>query len=155
MTPASPLRRLWLKAALPTVTISVAAAAGLLTPRIVWARAGDRPLDLLRKLRGAQAALSEHVHVGAPDIAEDGASVFLEIRTDLPDVDGLVLFAENNPQQLIAAFWLAPEVLPDLKTRIKLAVTSRVWVVARSQGQFYKNQKLVKVTVGGCGVGQN
>lgn len=155
MIPAQAPRRLWLKATLSTLTLSVAATAGLLKPRTAWARPGELAQGLLRKLHGVQATPSERVRISAPDIAEDGASVFLEINADLPEVDGLMVFAENNPQQLVAAFWLAPEVLPELRTRIKLAVTSRVWVVARSQGRFFKNHKQVKVTVGGCGVGQN
>jgi sulfur-oxidizing protein SoxY len=37
-------------------------------------------------------------------------------------------------------------------TRIRLATTQNIIVVAKtSGGQFYTDQKLVKVTIGGCG----
>jgi len=156
-------RRLLLRGALPGATVWVAVAAGLLRPAAVWAApasapraAGANASGLLHDLLGKQAALTGNLHLHVPDIAEDGANVFLEVSTTLPDVDGFVFFAERNPQQLVAAFWLDPAVvLPAIMTRIKLAQTSNVWVVARSRGQYFKAFKRVTVTVGGCGVGQN
>jgi sulfur-oxidizing protein SoxY len=62
---------------------------------------------------------------------------------------------DRNPQPLIAAFQIAPEVLPTLQMRIKVAQTANVWVVARSAGRFFRAAKTVKVTAGGCGVGLN
>ena len=62
---------------------------------------------------------------------------------------------ESNPQPLVAAFWIGPDLVPEIKTRIKVAQTSNIWVVVRSGGQFFKASKLVKVTKGGCGIGLN
>jgi sulfur-oxidizing protein SoxY len=40
----------------------------------------------------------------------------------------------------------------DASTRIRLAATQKIVVVAKtSKGAFYTGQKLVKVTIGGCG----
>jgi sulfur-oxidizing protein SoxY len=111
--------------------------------------------DLLRDFRGKQATPSSDIHISAPYIAEDGASVFLEVFTTLPQVDGFVVFADRNPEQLVAAFWLGPNTLPEIKTRIKMAQSSNIWVMARSQGQYFSAHRAVKVTVGGCGLGQN
>lgn len=160
----NPARRLLLRGALPGATLSIALAAGLLRPATVLAGPANQSIrpqmglaanELLQALRTAQPAQSTEIRIIAPDIAEDGASVFLECSTTLPEVDGFVIFAERNPQPLVASFWIAPDVLPELKTRIKLSRTSNVWVVVRSRGQFYKASKMVKVTVGGCGVGLN
>lgn len=160
----NPARRLLLRGALPGATLSIALAAGLLRPGSALASTGyrnNRPqggreaTELLQALRTAQPALSTEIKLIAPDIAEDGANVFLECSTTLPEVDGFVVFVDRNPQPLAAAFWVAPEVVPELKTRIKLSQTSNVWVVVRSRGQFFKAYKMVKVTVGGCGVGLN
>ena len=160
----NPARRLLLRGALPGATLSIALAAGLMRPGSAWAatvgqaarqQMGREAMGLLQALRNAQPTQSSDIKVMAPDIAEDGANVFLECSTTLPEVDGFVVFAERNPQQLVAAFWITPEVVPELKTRIKLSQTSNVWVVVRSGGQFFKANKLVKVTVGGCGVGLN
>lgn len=157
-------RRNLLRATLPATTLAVALAAGLLRPRSTWAAtapAVSRPqpagaaAELLSALRGAQPAPSRAIRILAPDIAEDGANVFLAITVFLPEVDGLAVFVERNPQPLSAAFWIAPEVQPELQLRVKMALSGNVWVVARSQGRFYKASKAVTVTVGGCGVGQN
>lgn len=155
-------RRHLLRAALPATTLSVALAAGLLRPGATWAwnpprasTSGRESGELLRALRGAQAVPTHAIRILAPDIAEDGASVFLAITAFLPGVDGLAVFVDRNPQPLSAVFWFAPEVLPDLQLRVKMALSGNVWVVARSQGQFHKASKAVTVTVGGCGVGQN
>jgi sulfur-oxidizing protein SoxY len=40
----------------------------------------------------------------------------------------------------------------EASTRIRLATTQNIIVVAKtSKGKFFTNQKLVKVTIGGCG----
>jgi len=160
----NPARRLLLRGALPGATLSIALAAGLLRPGSALAGTvsqNTRPWmdhaasELLQALRSAQPALSDEIHITAPNIAEDGANVFMECSTTLPEVDGFVIFSERNPQPLVATFWIAPEVVPELRTRIKLSQTSNIWVVVRSRGQFFKTYKMVKVTVGGCGVGFN
>lgn len=86
----------------------------------------------------------------SPEIAVDGASIMLDFQALLPDVDGFAVYIEGNPQPLAAAFFLAPNVLPEIKLMVRLAQSSTVSVVARSRGRFYKNGKLVKVTHGGC-----
>lgn len=146
-------RRALLRAALPSSMLAVAVAAGVLRPRHAFA--GDRVTAVLRDLRGAHAELSPAIAIRAPDIAEDGASVFVSCQCDLPGVDALVFFVDRNPQPLVAAFHLAPEVEPNLGMRLKVAQSANVWVVARSGGRFYKASKAVKVTSGGCGLGVN
>lgn len=159
-------RRLLLRGAVSAATLSVAAAAGLLragtsrawglpSPQVTPAAPPSATAGLLQALRGAQSVLSEHIHIHAADVAADGDNVYLECASTLPDVDGLVVFGDRNPQPLIAAYWFAPEVMPELKMRIRLYETSNIWVVVRSRGQFYKAHKQVTVTVGGCGVGRN
>lgn len=157
-------RRLLLRGALPSATLSIALAAGLLRPASAWAAAvpgvsapgaGNVVAEMLQALRTAQPAQSGDIRIIAPTIAEDGANVFVQISSTLPEVDGFVVFADRNPQPLTAAFWISPEVVPELTTRIKMSQTGNIWVVVRSRGQFFKAQKRVKVTVGGCGVGLN
>lgn len=178
-------RRLFLRAALPSATLSIAVMAGLLRP--ATSQAADFPNwfqpfkfpaspppntppfsmpapvaataqpeatgvvgELIKAFRGAHPIDSTNIQLIAPNIAENGASVFIEINTRLPDVDGLLIFVERNPQPLAAAFWLLQNDVSELKTRIKVAQTSAVTVVARSRGQFFKTTQLVKITVGGC-----
>lgn len=154
-------RRHLLRGAVSAGTLAVAAAAGLLRPRAAMAQyprfpgTGNALTDALHALRASNPDFSDAVRIRAPDIAEDGASVFVDFACLLPGVDMFAVFADRNPQPLIAAFHLEPEVLPILQTRIKIQETSRIWVIARSNGHFYKSAKLVKVTVGGCGLGLN
>ncbi len=160
----NPTRRLLLRGALPTATLSLAFAGGLLRPAPVWAwtapgsyQSQPSPVvfEMLQNLRTAQPIPSADIRIIVPSIAENGASVYLECSSTLPEVDGFVVFVDKNPNPLIGAFWIGPELVPELKTRIKLSQTSNVWVIARSRGQFFKASKLVIVTTGGCGVGLN
>ncbi|MDD5388259.1 MAG: thiosulfate oxidation carrier protein SoxY [Gallionellaceae bacterium] len=149
-------RRNILRGTVSTAVLSVAVAAGLLHPRVVLAAGRNAALtDALRALQGVNPVLSDAIRIRAPDIAEDGASVFIDFFCALPEVDALMVFVDRNPQPLVAAFHIAPEVVPALQMRIKVSQTAQVWVVARSAGQFYKAAKTVKVTAGGCGAGVN
>lgn len=149
-------RRNILSGTVSSAMLSVALAAGLLQPRSVAASALRTDLgNTLRQLATTRPIMSEAIHINAPAIAVDGASFFFEFSSVLPDVDTFVVFVEQNPQPMVAAFKLAPEVLPMIQMRIKVAKTSRVLVLARSGGKFYSNEKTVKVTVGGCGAGFN
>jgi sulfur-oxidizing protein SoxY len=52
---------------------------------------------------------------------------------------------------LIAIFNLSLAVDALVSTRIKMAETSAVIVIAKTQSGLYKTQQQVKVTLGGCG----
>lgn len=149
-------RRNILRGTVSTAALSVAVAAGILRPRQAAASSMRSSLtQTLRALQAGNPALTSAIRVNAPDIAEDGASVFIDFVCALPEVDALMVFVDRNPQPLVAAFQIAPEVVPALQMRIRIAQTAQVWVVARSAGQFYKAATTVKVTAGGCGIGVN
>lgn len=150
------VRRGLLRATLPTATLAVALAAGLLRPGQARAfQMESRVRQSLRALQASNPVQTELIRLNAPDIAENGASVFIKFACALPEVDALFVFVDKNPQPLVAAFHIAPEVVPALEMRIKVSRTAQVWVVARSAGQFHKTVKTVTVTAGGCGVGEN
>lgn len=149
-------RRNILRGTVSTAALSVAVAAGILRPNQAVASTMRNSLaQSLRALQAGNPELTGAIRVNAPDIAEDGASVFIDFFCALPDVDALMVFVDRNPQPLVAAFQIAPEVVPALQMRIRISRTAQVWVVARSAGRFYKAAKTVKVTVGGCGAGVN
>ena len=149
-------RRNILRGSASTALLSVAAAAGLLRPSLAAASSIKNNLpEVLRTLQHSNSTLSNAIRIQAPDIAVDGGVVFIDVSCDLPNVDTLLVYVDTNPQPLVAAFQLAPQVPPDIQMRIKLSQTGQIWVVARSAGRFYKMSKPVKVTVGGCGVGLN
>jgi|GEM_PF-2028457 sulfur-oxidizing protein SoxY len=105
---------------------------------------------LLDDLPNARPEANPAVALSLPDIAVDGASIMLEFQALLPEVDGLAVYIEANPRPLAAAFYLAPEILPEMKLMVRLAQSSNVSIVVRSQGRFYRKVKFVKVTRGGC-----
>lgn len=149
-------RRNILRGTVSTAVLSVAVAAGLLRARESAASSIQSGLsDGLRALQNSNPAFTNAIQLNVPEIAVDGATVFLDVSCALPEVDALFVFVDKNPQPQIAAFWMAPEVVPALQMRIKFSQTAQVWIIARSAGQFFKTAKTVKVTMGGCGVGLN
>lgn len=149
-------RRNVLRGTVSTAMLSVAVAAGILRPRRALAHGRENSLKhTLRALQSGNPVYTNAIRLNAPEIAENGASVFIDFSCALPEVDALVVFVDRNPEPLIAAFQIAPEVVPALQMRIKVSQTAQVWVVARSAGQFYKTARTVKVTAGGCGLGVN
>ncbi len=93
---------------------------------------------------------SGDIEIDAPRLAEDGAVVPLKVNVQLPGVDSIAVIAGKNPVPLIASFTLGPGVIPFITTRIKLAESSEVTVVARAEGKLYRASRFVKVVAGGC-----
>ena len=109
--------------------------------------------DALKAL-GANGApqASDAVTLTAPDIAENGAVVPLAVASTLADVKQLVLLVEKNPNALVAAFKVSPEVEANFATRTKMGESSDVYAVAiTGDGKAHYAKKEVKVTLGGCG----
>ena len=101
---------------------------------------------------GAGAADNTGIVIKAPDIAENGAVVPVDVSSSIPNTLFLAVLVDKNPLPLSAAFDFANGALPELALRLKLGQTSLVEVVAKTaDGKFYRAKKEVKVTVGGCG----
>ncbi len=68
-------------------------------------------------------------------------------------VSDILVLADGNPRPGVAQFQFTPLSGKAIaSTRIRLAATQNIVVVAKtSGGQFFTDQKLVKVTIGGCG----
>ncbi len=150
------MRRNVLKGAGGLGMLSVAAAAGLLKPTQVladWNSAGfgaTKPADALAAIGAAGAADSKDVQVKAPDIAENGAVVPVEVTTSLANVESIAILGEKNANPLIANYQLT-DFDGFLSTRMKMGQTAYVRAVVKAGGKFYTAAKEVKVTVGGCG----
>lgn len=100
---------------------------------------------------GADAAVeTDQILFKSPDIAENGAIVHLEIRSLLPDTRTIWLFAEKNPQPLVAQFDLLPGLEPFVAVRIKMADSAFLRVVVKAADRFYYVRRETKVTIGGC-----
>ncbi|MCK5719336.1 MAG: thiosulfate oxidation carrier protein SoxY [Thiomargarita sp.] len=93
------------------------------------------------------------ITITAPEIAENGAVVPVEVETNLPNVESIALIGDKNPKPLIAQFnFPDPEnSIAWVKLRIKLGGTSNIVAIVKSNGKLYAVHKEVKVTIGGCG----
>lgn len=150
------IRRHLIQAAASAGLVGTAIAAGLLRPGQVladWNAAGfaaTKAADALSAIGGTGATESKDIQVKAPDIAENGSAVPVEIVTTLPNVDSIALLGEKNVNPLIALYTLT-NFDGALTTRVKLGQTAKVRVIAKAGGKVYTAAKEVKVTVGGCG----
>ncbi len=151
-------RRNVLKSAGAAGAVTVAMAAGLLKPGAVfaaeWNKAGFEAKGLdaaLAAIGGNSAAVSGDITVKAPDIAENGAVVPVEVMSNIAGTDRIAILGEKNGLPLVADFKLMNGAVGFVSTRIKLGATSNVTAIVNAGGKVYKASKEVKVTIGGCG----
>jgi sulfur-oxidizing protein SoxY len=107
--------------------------------------------DALKSLGIGNAAPSKDVTIDAPEIAENGAVVPIEITSNVPGTTALVVVIDHNPFPLIARFDFKENALPFVKLNVKMGETSDVRVIAEAAGKHYVATREVKVTIGGCG----
>lgn len=152
------LRRTLLKGASASGALAAALAAGVLKPveslAAEWNKSAFEAKELAGALKGLSASAavdSKELLLKAPDIAENGAVVPIDVSSNIPNTTSIAILVEKNPNPLSAHFDFSNGALPDVSVRLKLAQTSMVKVVAKADGKFYTVQKEIKVTVGGCG----
>ena len=114
--------------------------------------------DEVAKFTGGKAAERGNITIELPEIAENGNTVPLQVTVNAPMETGnyvsdILVLADGNPRPGVAQFQFTPLSGKAIaSTRIRLAATQNIVVVAKtSGGQFFTDQKLVKVTIGGCG----
>jgi sulfur-oxidizing protein SoxY len=107
--------------------------------------------DALQGLYGGNATTpSDAVKLKAPDIAENGARVRIEVETDM-DAESISILIEKNPSPLAGSFDLPAGTKALVKTAVRMGETTNVTAVVKSGGKLYTATKEVKVTIGGCG----
>lgn len=94
---------------------------------------------------------SSKVKLKAPEIAENGAIVPINVSTTLDNVESIMIFVENNPQPLSSGYQLTSLAEPAIGTRLKMGKTSNVMAAVKSGDKVYTATQEVKVTIGGCG----
>ena len=137
-------------------------AAGAALTIVGWtdgARAAAKEAaEQIAKFTGGKTADKAKVSIELPEIAENGNTVPLSFKIDAPmtadnHVTDVMVVAEGNPNPGVATFHFSPlSGKAEASTRIRLATTQSIIVVAKtSKGDYFTGQKLVKVTIGGCG----
>jgi len=151
------LRRNVLKGAGAAGAVSVAMAAGLLKPGMAFASNWNKGLFETKELGGVMGAVggtgaaAGDISVKAPDIAENGAVVPVEITSNIAGTESITIIGEKNALPMIAQFDLSNGAQGYVSTRIKMGNTSNVRAVVKAGGKMYTAAKEVKVTIGGCG----
>ena len=151
------LRRNVLKGAAGAGAVAVAVAAGLLKPTqamAAWNKAAFEAKtvgDVLKTLGVSSPADSKDISIKAPDIAENGAVVPVEVTSGIAGITSIIVIAEKNASPLVGTFNLSGGTQGFVSTRIKMANTSLVRAVVNAGGKSYTAAKEVKVTIGGCG----
>src|SRR5574340_796054 len=151
------LRRNVLKGAAGAGTVAVAVAAGLLKPTQAMAGVPRSAFDAknvgdaLKGMGATNPADSKDIIIKAPDIAENGAVVPVEVTSGIAGTTSIAIIAEKNGTPLIGNFNLSGGAQGFISTRIKMGQTSLVRAVVNAGGKSYTTAKEVKVTIGGCG----
>ena len=153
------LRRKFLKGGVSAAFLSPLLGTGLLLPTRVLAADWNKNAfsarnvnDALKAYGSANTAESRDILINAPEIAENGAKVEVEVTSNIPNTRSLAIFADKNPMPFCSAIELSGPVLPYVKAQLKLAETTRVRAVARTtDGKSYVAFREIKVTLGGCG----
>jgi sulfur-oxidizing protein SoxY len=138
----------------------------LMLPLSVLAAAWNRSAFEAEKLAAAEKNLaindeipSSNISITAPDRAENGAIVQMEIAANIPNVEAIAIFVEKNPTPLIANVMLGRNkennivAQAKLVTRIKMAETSDIKVIVKADGKYFTASKNVQVLENGCGGG--
>jgi sulfur-oxidizing protein SoxY len=107
--------------------------------------------EALKSLGAAGAAPSKDIVIEAPQIAENGAVVPIEVSSNIPGTSALVVLIEKNPFPLAGRFEFKEGALPFVKLNVKMGETSDVRVLAEAGGRHYVATREIKVTIGGCG----
>lgn len=135
-----------------------ATASALLAPfnalAAVWNKAAFETTQLnetAKNLDIHNEAVSKDIQIVAPDRAENGAIVQVEVKSNLANTEAISILVEKNPTPLIAHFKFSNGAEPFVVTRIKMAETSDIKVVVKVGAQYFTNSKNVVVLENGCG----
>ena len=107
--------------------------------------------DAMKSLGTPSAEANKGIVIEAPQIAENGAVVPIEVTSSIAGTTALAVLVEKNPYPLVAKFDFMEGALPFVKINAKMGETSDVRVIATAGGKPYQATREIKVTIGGCG----
>ena len=134
---------------------AVLIAGPLVAPAIAKGQTAD---DAIKAFTGGAEAKSGKISLSTPEIAENGNTVPVSFDVESPmttdnHVQSVLVLADGNPRPGVATFHFSDmSGEASASTRIRLAKTRNVIAVAKmSDGSYFMDKRLVKVTIGGCG----
>jgi sulfur-oxidizing protein SoxY len=81
---------------------------------------------------------------------ENGAVVPVQISAAVDAVTCINIFAEKNPNPLLARFHLSARCRPVVATRVKMGAPSDLLIVAETRDRLLSTRRFVEVVEGGC-----
>jgi len=148
----SVLKGIWAVGALPGAVVAV--LLGPVRALAAWNKGAfeaKSTADAMRALGMGSAEDSKDIQIRAPDIAENGAVVPIDITSSIPGTTAIAVFIEKNPFPYTGTFDVSQGAVPYVHLRVKIGESSPVRVVVTAGGKHYTTAKEVKVTIGGCG----
>lgn len=134
-----------------------AGAAVLLAPiqalAAIWNKTAFEATTRAEAVQGLEIPAetpSREIEIVAPDFAENGAVVQVEVRSRIVGTEAIAILVDKNPTPLIANFMFSNGVEPAVVTRIKMAETSNVQAIVKVGDQYFSAVKLVEVSLSGC-----
>ena len=114
-------------------------------------RASAATDDAIAAFTGGAEIGSGDIKLTAPEIAENGNTVPIEVSSD--GAVEIMVLALGNPTPNVATFKFGKLAASrSASTRIRLAGTQDVMAIAKlADGSFVQASSTVKVTIGGCG----
>ncbi len=130
---------------------ALALGAGAVVVAGLPVRAAAPGADFIEAFTGGAEIADSGVTLIAPEIAENGNSVPIEISAD--GASEIMVLALGNPSPQVGTFKFGPlAASQSASTRIRLAETQDLLAIARmADGSYAQATAHVKVTIGGCG----
>lgn len=142
---AGPTRRNLLK-----LTIAAVATSAVVGNSSRSASASNGIDQAILDFTGGIIPREGEVVLDAPEIADNGGSV--QVRIAAAGARKIALFSDGNPNPGIVVFTFAEETVPAATTRVRLAGSQNLVVIAEMpDGTFVQTSRPIIVTVGGCG----
>lgn len=107
--------------------------------------------DAYKSLGANKLTESRDIFIKAPEIAENGSVVPVEVLSKVGGTSAISILIEKNTNPLAANFAIPTGTEGYVSTRVKISSTSPLHVVVQAGDKFYHAVKEVKVTIGGCG----
>jgi len=125
-----------------------------------WHRAHASPSDaqqVISKIIGNQSVKTGRIYFELPPLVENGNLVAVKCAVQSPMtandyVKVIHMIAEGNPLPKVVSCYLTPlSGKAEFSTRIRLADSQRVWVLAQmSNGDFWRTSADTVVTLSAC-----
>ena len=107
--------------------------------------------ETFKKMGVVSPTSNNNIILNTPDTAENGSYVGVSVKSAIDNTLAIAILVDKNPSVLAGYFEFGNSVIPEIATKIKMAETSNVYALVKSENKFFMNKKNVNVTVGGCG----